>query len=294
MKAREPRAVTPIPPPQVAVITDSSAELSPETAERLGITVVPLRIHLGRESFHDGPELPAATFLQELRRSSHFPRPAPPSRDEFHRAYQRLCNEGHEVFSLHISSKLSETYRSAREAAKSLLGQCRIEVVDSLTTSRSLGALTAAAAEAARAGAGVDDLVTLVRRMRPNLYLVIFADTLNYLEREGHIRGSHALLGSMLGIKPLLILEEGEIVPLEKSPNTTRAAERLFEFISEFAKIESMTIVHGGDGASLQGLVQRVEAAFPHTPLDVDLYGPALASYVGPGGLGVFVNEGMP
>ena len=278
----------------MAVVTDSSAELSPETVERLGISLVPLRIHLGEETYRDGPDLPAATFLQELRRSSHLPRSAAPSRDEFHRAYQRLCNEGHEVFSVHISSKLSGTLHAAREAAGTLLGRCRIEVVDSLTTSKSLGALTSAAAEAARAGAGLDDLVTLVRRMQPYLYLVLFADTLNYLEREGQIRGSHALLGSMLGIRPLLILEEGEIVPLEKVSSTTRAGERLFEFISEFAKIESMTLIHGGDGAALQDLIQRVEAAFPHTPLDVALYGPALASYVGPGGLGVFVNEGMP
>ncbi len=276
------------------MVTDSSAELSPETVERLGISVVPLHIRLGEDIYQDGPDLPAAAFMQELRRSFHLPRPAPPSQEEFLGTYERLCDGGREVFSLHISSKLSETFGAARKAAEGLLGRCRIEVVDSLTTSRSLGALAAACAEAAQAGASLDDLVTLVRQMRPYLYLVLFADTLRYLEREGQIRGSHALLGSMLGIRPLLIVEDGEIVPLEKAQSVTRAAERLFEFIAEFAKIESMTVIHGGDGASLQELVHRVESAFPDTPLDVALYGPALASYVGPGGLGVFVNEGMP
>lgn len=278
----------------VAMVTDSSAELSPKVAERLGISVVPLRIQLGEEVYQDGPGLAPTAFLQELRRSPNLPRPLPPSRDVFRRTYERLCDEGREVFSLHLSSKLSATLGAARRAAEPLHGRCRIEIVDSLTTSRSLGALTTAAANAARDGATLDDLVTLVRQMQPHLYLVIFAETLAYLEREGQVRGSHALLGEMLGIRPLLILEEGEIVPLEKAPSTLGAAERLFEFITEFTNIESMTLIHGGNGAAVHDLTRRVEAAFPHTPLDVALYGSALASYVGPGGFGVFVNEGLP
>ncbi len=129
--------------------------------------------------------------------------------------------------------------------------------------------------------------------MIPHLYLVFFVETLDYLERGGRIGKAQALLGTMLGIKPLLIIEEGEIQPLEKVRTRTNALDKLFEFITEFPHIEKMTLFKGIESKGMEELLQRIETAYPHKEVDIATYGPALATYVGPGAMGVFVYEGM-
>lgn len=277
----------------VKVVTDSTADLSPETAQRLGITVVPLNIHFGREIFRDGIDLTTREFFRRLHTSPLPPFTSPPSEATFCEAYAKLSRETDEAISIHISSRLSGTYRVASEAAESILGQCRIMVMDSLTTSLALGNLAIAAAEAAQEGANLDEVVRLVRGMIPHLYLVFFVETFDYLERGGRIGKAQALLGTMLGIKPLLIIEEGEIQPLEKVSTRTGALEKLFEFITEFPHIEKMTLFKGIESMGMEELLQRIEATYPDKEVDIITYGLALATYVGPGAMGVFVYEGM-
>ena len=278
---------------RVKVVTDSTADLSPETAQRLGITVVPLNIHFGTETFRDGIDLTTREFFRKLHTSPLPPFTSPPSEESFYKAYAKLSRETDEAISIHISSRLSDTYRVASEVAESLLGQCRIMVMDSLTTSLALGNLAIAAAEAAQEGANLDEVVRLVRGMIPRLYLVFFVESLDYLERGGRLGRAQALLGTMLGIKPLLIIEEGEIQPLEKVRTRTNALEKLFEFITEFPHIEKMTLIKGIESAGMEELLQRIETAYPDKEIDVVTYGSALATYVGPGAMGVFVYEGM-
>ncbi len=278
---------------RVKVVTDSTADLSPETAQRLGITVVPLNIHFGTETFRDGIDLTTREFFRKLHTSPLPPFTSPPSEESFYKAYAKLSRETDEAISIHISSRLSDTYRVASEVAESLLGQCRIMVMDSLTTSLALGNLAIAAAEAAQEGVNLDEVVRLVRGVIPRLYLVFFVESLDYLERGGRIGRAQALLGTMLGIKPLLIIEEGEIQPLEKVRTRTNALEKLFEFITEFPHIEKMTLIKGIESAGMEELLQRIETAYPDKEIDVVTYGSALATYVGPGAMGVFVYEGM-
>ena len=278
---------------RVKVVTDSTADLPPETAQRLGITVVPLNIHFGTETFRDGIDLTTREFFRKLHTSPLPPFTSPPSGATFYEAYAKLSRETDEAISIHISSKLSGTCRVASEVAESVLGQCHIMVMDSLTTSLALGNLAIAAAEAAQEGANLDEVVRLVRGMIPHLYLVFFVETLDYLERGGRIGKAQALLGTMLGIKPLLIIEEGEIQPLEKVRTRTNALEKLFEFITEFPHIEKMALFKGIESTGIEELLQRVETAYPDKEVDVVTYGPVLATYVGPGAMGVFVYEGM-
>jgi len=277
----------------VKVVTDSTADLPPETAQRLGITVVPLNIHFGTETFRDGIDLTTREFFRKLHTSPLSPFTSPPSQATFYDAYAKLSRETDEAISIHVSSKLSATYRMASEVAESVLGQCRIMVMDSLTISLALGNLAVAAAEAAQEGASLDEVVRLVRGMIPHLYLVFFVEILDYLEQGGRIGKAQALLGTMLGIKPLLIIEEGEIQPLEKVRTRTNALEKLFEFITEFPRIEKMTLIKGIESMGMEELLQRIEATYPDKEVDVVTYGPALATHVGPGAMGVFVYEGM-
>ncbi|MFQ6015545.1 MAG: DegV family protein [Anaerolineae bacterium] len=278
---------------KVKVVTDSTADLPPEIASQLDISVVPQRVKLGNRSLRDGLDLTAGEFF---RRQQKKPTPfstLPPSPRAFREVYSELSKVTDQILSIHISSKLSNTQEIAVQASQPFLGRTSIAVVDSLSISRGLGMLAIAAAKAAQKGRSLDDIVKLVRAMIPHIYIVFFVETLDYLERGGRIEKAQALLGSMLKIKPLLIVEEGEIVPLEKVRTRTRAIEKLYEFVVEFSRIEQMAIIHSDKRPEVQELIQQIHMTYPEQEVDVSTYGPVLASHVGLDAMGVVVREGI-
>jgi DegV family protein with EDD domain len=279
----------------VKVVTDSTAYLEPGVAEELGISVVPLNIHFGDEILRDGIDITTTEFFRWLDRSPEMPTSSPPSRSTFEKVYTELSKTADEIISIHISSKLSQTCAVANAVAAPFLGRRNIAVVDSLTTSLGLGILTTAAAEAAAQGRHLDEIVRLLRGMMPHIYIVFFVETLDYLERGGYIGRAQAILGSMLGIKPLLIIEDGQIVPLEKVRTRLRAIDKLFEFVVEFSHIEQMAILQKSPVATEETLllIERLEMVLPEMEFPIVTYGPVLATHVGPNTMGVIVYEGM-
>jgi DegV family protein with EDD domain len=153
--------------------------------------------------------------------------------------------------------------------------------------------LVTAAAEYAATGASLDEVVKLVRGMIPHIYIGFFVETLDYLERGGRIGKAQALLGAMLNIKPLLILEDGEIVALEKVRNRAKAIEKLVEFITEFTRIDRMVILHNNTLEDVNSLIEQTNLVMPNLNISVDNYGPVTATHLGPNALGVVVYEGM-
>lgn len=279
----------------VRVVTDSTAYLEPGAAEELGISIVPLNIHFGDEVLRDGIDITADEFFRRLDRSSEMPTSSPPSRSAFEAVYRELSKTTDEIISIHISSKLSQTCAVAQAAATPFLGRCNVVVVDSLTTSLGLGILATTAAKAAAQGKALGDIVRMLRGMIPHIYVVFFVETLEYLERGGYIGRAQAILGSMLGIKPLLIIEDGEIVPLEKVRTRSKAIDKLFEFVVEFSHIEQMAILQKSPVATEETLllIERLEMTLPGMEFPVITYGPVLATHVGPNTVGVIVYEGM-
>jgi DegV family protein with EDD domain len=279
----------------VKVVTDSTAHLEPGAAEELGLSIVPLNIHFGDEILRDGIDITAAEFFLRLDRGPEMPTSSPPSRSTFEKVYSELSKTTDEIISIHISGKLSQTCAVANAAAAPFLGRCNIAVVDSLTTSLGLGILATAAAKAAAQGRALDEIVRLLRGMIPHIYVVFFVETLDYLERGGRIGRAQAILGSMLGIKPLLIVEDGEIVPLEKVRTRSRAIDKLFEFVVEFPHIEQMAILQKSPVATEETLllIERLEMVLPEMEFPIITYGPVLATHVGPNTMGVVVYEGM-
>jgi DegV family protein with EDD domain len=148
------------------------------------------------------------------------------------------------------------------------------------------------AATAAAAGTRLDDIVRLVRGMVPHLYGVFFVETLDYLERSKRISKAQAILGTMLGIKPLLNIEDGEIIPLEKVHTRERAVEKLVEFVGEFSTIERMAIVQNNFDAEAATLVKHMAENLPGRQFPMYTYGPSLAAHLGPSAIGVMVYEG--
>jgi DegV family protein with EDD domain len=278
---------------KVRIVTDSTAELSPEIADRLGITVIPLSIHIGKEGFLDGIDMDTQGFFKRLRKTDSLPFTTSPPLSVFEDSFRTLGKATDDIVAIHISAKLSKTVELAKQAASSLIGQRRVAVIDSFSTSLGLRTLAIAAGEASKEGAPIDEVVRLVRSMIPHVYLVFFVESLEYLERGGRVGKAEALLGTMLSIKPLLIIEDGEILPLEKVRTRSGGMDKLFEFVTEFPHLENISILKGANAIDPAELLERLRVAYPEREIDVVTYGPLLATHLGPGAIGVFVYEGI-
>ena len=278
---------------RVKILTDSTADIPPDVVERLGIMVLPMKIHVGQKTLRDGIDITAQDFFQKAEHAPAPPTTTPPSPREFEEAFAELTRQSDEVVAIFVSSKLSQTFRIATRAAAPLLGRSKIVIIDSQLITVGLGMLVTAAAQAAADGASLDDVVRLVRGLIPRIYIAFFVETLDYLERGGRVGKAQALLGGMLNIKPLLILEEGEIVALEKVRTRQKAIEKLVEFITEFTRIERMVILHSTTPEDVKLLIEQINLVLPNLDISVDNYGPVMATHLGPNALGVVVYEGM-
>lgn len=278
---------------RVKIVTDSTADMPPQVVDELGITIVPLTIQLGQKTLRDSVDITPADFVQRMSRTTTPPTTIAPTQRQFEDLYNELIKGGNEIVSIHVSSKLSQTYRNASRAALPLLGRSKISVIDSQLITVGLGMLVTAAGRAAAQGASLEEVVKLVRGMIPRIYIGFFVETLDYLERGGRIGKAQALLGNMLNIKPLLILEEGEIVALEKVRTRAKAIEKLVEFITEFTHIQKMVVLHGNTPQDVATLIEQTNLLMPNLDISVDHYGPTMATHVGTDALGVVVYEGM-
>ncbi len=279
----------------VHVITDSGAHFADSgVPERLGITVLPQMIQLGAQQFRDGIDLTAEEFFRRLPHYNGMPESHPPSVDEFRALYASLIRRNEHVLSIHTSSRMTQTVARARQAADEFLGRGKIVVLDSMHTSLGLGILVEAAAEAAARGEPLEELVRIVRGMIPHMYAVYFTESLDYLERAGRLSKSQSILGAMLGIKPFLTIEDGEIIPMEKVRTREKAIEKLVEFVSEFSHIERVAIMQSGEQPTDETrlLLERLEQTFPGQYFPVMMYGASLACLIGPDGLGIVIYEG--
>ncbi|HZQ06929.1 MAG TPA: DegV family protein [Anaerolineae bacterium] len=277
---------------QVKIITDSTADLSPELAEALGITVLPLTIQIGNKSYREGIDLNAKEFFSKIAHTTTPPLLTAPSVAQFEQTFDELMKETDEIVAILNSSKLSKTFQNAQRAASPLMGRAKLRVIDSQLITTGLGMIVTNAARAAEQGADVEEVVRLTRGLIPRTYIAAFADTLDYLEHSGRIRKAQAILGTMLNIKPLLILEEGEIVVLEKVRTRAKAVEKLVEFIIEFTHIEKMDVLHSTTPEDVALLIEQVNLQLPNLDMKVEVYGPSLGVFLGPGALGVVVYEG--
>jgi len=280
---------------RVHIITDSTAHFTDSTLpERLGVTIVPQAIEFGHQTYQEGVDISSEEFFRRLPHYATLPTLHPPSVDVFGDLTSEKLKQNKQILSIHISSKMSKTVAMARQAADEFLGGNKIVVIDSLTTSIGLGLLVEAAAEADERNAPLDEIVRIVRGMITHMYAVFFVENLDYLERNGRLSKSQAVLGTMLGIKPFLTIEDGEIIPMEKVRTREKAIDKLVEFVSEFSNIERVAIMQSGQQPTedTRLLLERLEQTFPGQYFPVMTYGPGLACQIGPDSLGIFIYEG--
>jgi fatty acid kinase fatty acid binding subunit len=269
----------------VRIVTDSTADLTPEQQRAAGITVVPLNVHFGDEVFRDHVDLSTDEFFRRLKASSQLPHTSQPSVGAFEEAYRTLLEGGNEIVSVHLSSKVSGTYNSALMAAQSV-GGGKIDVVDSLSTSMALGFMALEAANLARAGSDRQTVAECVQGLVAKARVICIVDTLTYLERGGRIGKAAALLGSLLNVKPILQLKDGEVVPLGRARGRPQALNRLVELLERDGKVSRLAIMHGAAQADAEQLRERVASTYPGVDIQLTEIGAVLGTHTGPGVIG--------
>lgn len=274
----------------VAIVTDSTAYLPPQTMERHGITAVPLTVVLGDQALEEGTEISARSLALALqkRRSVTTSRPSP---DVFAAAYRAAADAGASgIVSLHLSAEFSGTYDAAVVAAKD--APVPVRVVDSGMVAMALGFSALAAAEAAEADGGLDEAVAAAEKRAAGTSTFFYVDTLDYLRRGGRIGAAQALLGSALAVKPLLQLDGGRIEMLEKVRTASKAVARLEEIVAARAGTGDVDIAvhHLAAPEGAERLAERLRGRVPGlVDLHVSEVGAVIGAHTGPGLLGAVV-----
>ena len=270
----------------IRIVTDSTCDLPAETARLLGITVIPLNIHVGERTFLDGVDLTREEFYTRLPGFTPAPHTAAPGPEVFAQTYERLANEGAQaILSIHISESLSATVNSARAAAEEFT-RIPVTVLDSGQLSLGMGFLVEKAAQLAQVGQRTDQVLAALQGVMKRTYVFASLKTLEYLRRSGRMHFALAKLGEILQIKPLLHMNLGKPSAL-RARTQQRAIERLLEWLAEYAPFEKLAILHAGVTEEAQRLREQVRSYFPEgDDVPIVQITPVLGAHLGIGALG--------
>ncbi|MFC2013568.1 DegV family protein [Chloroflexota bacterium] len=275
----------------VKIVTDSSADLPVQLVEELGITVVPLYLRFGEEVYRDRVDISEDEFYQRLTHDAIHPSTTQPTPQDFADVYQKLLKEADGIVSIHLSSKLSGTCDSALQGKELIEDGCPVEVVDSQTLTMGLGLASIAAATSAKAGKGLPEVLADVKQAIPNIQLLGLLDTLKYLLLGGRIGRAKHLLGSILNVKPMLKLQEGEVVPAGQVRTRSKGMDKLFEFAKNAVDIEDLAVVYNTTPDEARELAERISSVFPKEKIRIARVGPMLGVHMGPASLVVAFRE---
>ena len=278
----------------VKIVTDSSVDLPAQLAEELGITVVPLYVRFGNEVYRDQIDISADEFYQRLQHDPVHPSTTQPTPQDFANAYEKVAPKADGIVSVHISAKLSGTCNSALQGKKMIeeVGPvCPLEVIDSHTLTMGLGMICIAAAKVANAGGSVEKVMEEVRQMIPRIHLLFILDTLKYLALGGRIGKAKALLGSVLNVKPILAIKDGEVVPAGQVRSRSKGVDRLFDFVQSATNIQDLAIIYNTTPDEAQTLAERIAPIFAKEKIMITRLGPLLGVHAGPGAVAIAFAE---
>ena len=275
----------------VKIVTDSTADLPPQLAAELGITVVPVYVNFGEKSYRDGVDIGHDELYRKLAEGPIHPTTSQPPPSDFVDVYRKLAKETDEIISIHVTSKLSGTYASALQGEELAATKHRIEVVDSLSVSMGLGLIVTAAARLATAGENLQRVIAETKQAIPNMHLLGVFDTLKYLLLGGRIGRAKALLGNVLNVKPLITLRDGELFPAGQTRTRAKGVERLFHFAKNALNIQELAVVHSTTPEEAGSLRERLGSIFDKRRIQLSRLGPALGVHGGPGTLLVALRE---
>jgi len=274
----------------VRVVTDSASDIPLHVARELGITVVPNYVIFGQEVYRDSVDISQDEFYRRLTSEPVCPTTSAPSPRDFADAYHKLANETGEIISIHITAKLSGVCNSARLGAQLVGGKCYVEIVDSMSMSVGLGLSVIAAAKEAQAGRSLKEVTQFARRTVHHIHNRSMADTLKYAIRSGRLNRAYGLMGTALGVRPILGMRQGDAFLAGLARTRAKALESLYEFARGIPGVREMALGYTTEYGDAKDLAERLQTTFPEVPISITRVGPAIGAYGGPRAMGIGIR----
>ena len=263
-------------------MTDSTADLPDEWRTRYDIEVVPLKVLFGNETFRDRVDMTDEEFFRRLAASSKLPTTSAPSPGEFADVYRRLAAHHDGCISIHIGAQLSATAEAARVGAQAVEG-FKVNVIDSETVTMPIAFLCRLAAESA----DLEAATAAVTERVPKCRVLALLDTLRYVEMGGRVSRAQAMIGTMLDLKPLLLVVDREIKSVDRVRTRSRAIPRMVEFFKADLPVEYAAVVHAQAPDEAEEIAAGMRKAFPDLDIPVGEIGCVLGTHAGPKALGL-------
>ena len=275
----------------VKVVTDSCSDITPQLAQELGITVVPLYVNFGNETYRDNVDLTTEEFYHKLETSNIHPTTSTATPADFAELFTKLAEETNEILTITLSEKFSATYAAALQGKHMVEKACHIEVIDSKAGAGAQMLLVILATQIARAGASLEQIVDRVWRAIPRVHVRVSFDTLEYLRRGGRIGKAQAFLGSLLKVNPIVGIKDGATFPIARCRNRTQAIDFLVNFVKGFSEIEAVAIEDATTPDDLEALAGRLKDVVLAERIYRSRVSPVIGTHVGPHALAVAVLE---
>lgn len=272
---------------KIAIVTDSTSDISAELAGENDIHVVPAILVINGQSLEDGRGISREELYRQLPAMKTLPTTAAPSSGSFKEAYERLFKQGIEqILSIHVASNLSGIYNSAMIAAKAF-GD-KVHVIDSFHLTLGMGYQVLAAAEAIRSGLAIKEIKRVIEDIRKRTHLVAMLDTLEYVHRSGRVSWTRSSLGNLLQIKPFLAIDNGHVIRMGETRTRKKGIERLQKMLSDLGPLEQLAVLHTNAEQDAHQFANRFKDLVNHHPLIVNVTS-VIGVHVGPNALGFVV-----
>ena len=273
----------------VAVVSDSNAYLPSRLAEANGLTMLQQYVIFGDGSRVAEDDVDLDRFFEEMRGAEHLPTTSHPTTEDFVAVYEELLKSAEAIVSVHSSGQLSHTVEAAAEAARHLGAGDLITVIDSQSAGGGLGVIALAAARRAAAGESAEKVVAVTEEAKSELKMWFAVDTLEFLRRSGRIGAASALIGSTLRVKPILTIQSGQMMPVERVRSTQRAFERLVDYARQrhSSGADGWVVQHVRSPELADQLVDRAREVFGSEPVFCSEIGAVVGAHTGPGLLGI-------
>ena len=276
----------------VKIVTDTLSDITSDLAAQLGITVVPLYVRFGEEVYRDRIDITSEDFYRRLVNEPKLPSTTQPTPNDFAEVYKKLAQATDEILVIVVSSKLSGTYQSAMQAKDYMKDKCRIEVVDSMTVAMGEGLIVVAAVNAVKNGASLDQAAEIVRKAHTRSHLIAYFDTLKYLAKGGRIGKAKEFLGSILSVKQILTVRDGEMAPLTRVRSMRAGLDYLYGVVAGYQnKIEGLAVEHTTNPKDADILVERLNSIYPKARILRSIISPVIGTYSGPNAMAVTILE---
>jgi DegV family protein with EDD domain len=274
---------------RVAIVTDSASDLLPDVAAANGIGVVPLILSFGTDDYKAGTEISTEDFWRRMTApDAPFPKTAASSPGDFRAAYEKAFADGaNAVVSVHVAGTLSGTLKAA-QAGRALLPDREIHVVDSGSASMGEGILALLGVDLARMGVSAEEIARILTDRAKDLDLYVALDTLEYLKKGGRISGARAAIGTLLSVKPIITIRNGEVEAIEKPRTSGKARARVTELLTE-RPVERVAILYTppADGESFKReVLERLGGSVEASAVSVQPVGSSVGPHLGPGCVG--------